>query len=108
MDPTDILEQSGGREKRPIPPPNISVRISGAETDWTEEEIRGVICNPIYAGGGPFPACASNEVWVRSAATLIANEGAEQCLVNLLHVLRSMSITSRVFAAGDRHREQSH
>ena len=89
MDPTDILERGGGRKKRPMPPPNISVRMSGTETDWTEEEIKGIICNPIYAGVGPFPACVSDEVWVRSAATLIANEGAEQFLVNLLQVLRS-------------------
>lgn len=54
----------------------------------SEEKIRGLICNPIYAGVGPFPRMVPDETWVGSAAKLIREEGPEQFLVNMLHVLR--------------------
>jgi hypothetical protein len=54
-----------------------------------------MICNPIYAGVPPFERIVSDEVWIRSAAQLIKEEGTEQFLVNLLYVLRnSMSDAS--------------
>jgi len=54
----------------------------------SEENIRGLICNPIYAGVGPFPRLVPDEVWIGGAAKLIREEGPEQFLVNMLHVLR--------------------
>lgn len=51
-------------------------------------EVRGMICNPIYAGLGPFPQMVTDEEWVAVAAMFIKKEGTEQFLVNLLHVLR--------------------
>ena len=95
MDPTDVFGQRGTGQSSPIPSPNVTIKMAGTESDWIEEEIRGVICNPIYAGVGPFPAFVADEVWVRCAATLIANEGAEQFLVNLLNVLRTCFPTDR-------------
>ena len=47
-----------------------------------------MVCNPVYAGFVPFPALVSDEQWVAAAAKAIEKEGAEQFLVNLLHVLR--------------------
>ena len=47
-----------------------------------------MVCNPVYAGIGPFPALVSDEQWVAAAAKAIEKEGAEQFLVNLLYVLR--------------------
>ena len=58
------------------------------ETNWTPEKVRAIVCNPIYAGLGPYPRLHSDEDWIRGAAKLIAEEGAEQFLVNLLAVLR--------------------
>ena len=48
-----------------------------------------MICNPAYAGFGPFPALVSDEQWA-AAATAIEEEGAEQFLVSLLYVLRQI------------------
>jgi hypothetical protein len=75
-----------GRNK--LPSPNVAFRASGQTRDITPAEIRAMVCNPVYAGVGPFPALVSDEEWVAAAAMAIKKEGAEQFLVNLLHVLR--------------------
>ena len=89
MDIGDIFNKCNRGKRGSIPSPNADVKMSGSKTNWTEEEIRGIICNPIYAGIGPFPAFVSDEEWVKCASILISNEGAEQFLVNLLHTLRT-------------------
>ncbi len=71
-----------------LPRPNAAFRTNDQTGDITPAEIRGMVCNPIYAGMGPFPALVSDEQWVAAATTAIHNEGAEQFLVNLLYVLR--------------------
>lgn len=89
MEIGDIFRQNGGRKQGPIPTPNVAVRTGEETGDWTEEQIRGVICNPIYAGINPFPPLVSDETWVRTAALMISKEGAEQFLVNVLFALRA-------------------
>ena len=71
-----------------LPRPNAAFRGNDQTGDITPAEIRGMVCNPVYAGMGPFPALVSDEQWVAAAATAINKEGAEQFLVNLLYVLR--------------------
>jgi hypothetical protein len=71
-----------------LPPPNVKFRSSGHMTDFSLEEIRGLVCNPVYAGFGPYPAIVTDEQWVEAAVTAINKDGAEQFLVNLLHMLR--------------------
>ena len=73
---------------RKLPRPNAVFRSNDQTGDITPAEIRGMVCNPVYAGMGPFPALVSDEQWVAAAATAISKEGAEQFLVNLLYVLR--------------------
>ena len=85
----DIFNTSKEREPRTIPLPNATVKMSGDPSEWTEEQVRGIICNPIYTGIGPFPSYISDEEWVTCAATFIDNEGVEQFLSNLLHILRT-------------------
>ena len=80
-----MSKKSGSRK---LPPPNAAFRAAGQTSDFTSEEILGMVCNPVYAGFGPFPAVMSDEQWVAAAAMAIKKEGAEQFLVNLLHVLR--------------------
>ena len=50
--------------------------------------VRGMICNPIYTGVPPYPSIISDEEWIAAATRMINEEGVEQFLVNLLHVLR--------------------
>jgi hypothetical protein len=74
---------------RPLPKPTAEFVASSADTSsLTEAELRGILCNPIYAGVGPYPAIVSDEQWIHAAAGMVRTEGAEQFLVNLLHILR--------------------
>ncbi len=75
-------------KNRKLPSPNAAFRSSGQANDFTPAEIRGMVCNPVYAGFGPYPALVSDEQWVAAAKTAIKKEGTEQFLVNLLHMLR--------------------
>ena len=86
---TNFPSDSGnGGPKAPLPKPNAKMKPSGSGMSFTAEEIRGVIANPTYAGIGPFPQLVADEQWVRAAAKAIRADGAEQFLVNMLHVLR--------------------
>ena len=66
----------------------------------TEEKMQSLMCNPIYAGMGPYPALVDDETWVR-AAQMIKKEGSEQFLVNMLYVLRQ-SLGTGVSGSNDR------
>lgn len=80
-------ESNGGHP--PLPAPNVLVARSGTPPeDLSPEAVKGILVNPIYTGVGPFPRLVPDEVWVRACAQLIAEEGAQQFLVNLLFVLR--------------------
>ncbi|MBY3433584.1 hypothetical protein HFN89_05425 [Rhizobium laguerreae] len=72
--------------KADIPKPNID--LNGGE-EWTEEMVRGLLCNPLYAGIGPYPTIVDDATWVTVAAKSIREDGAEQWLVNLLYTLRT-------------------
>lgn len=74
--------------KRKLPRPNAKISFADEERDFTPAEIRGMVCNPIYAGFGPFPPLVSDREWVAAASQFIREEGAEQFLVNLLYLLR--------------------
>lgn len=104
MDIKDVFKPGGGGNENPLPAPNASVCTGLDEGDLTEKQVRGMICNPIYAGIPPFPALVSDETWIRCAALLVRGEGPEQFLVNLLFVLRqvfgNLDFTARPGAAG--------
>jgi hypothetical protein len=71
------------------PLPRRTAKYITDPQQMSEAVIRGMICNPIYAGVPPYERVVTDEVWIRSAAQLIKEEGAEQFLVNLLYVLRN-------------------
>lgn len=78
----------GNKGEKPLPKVNVEFATSEDAGGMTAEKMRSLICNPIYAGVGPFPALIDDEMWVRAAAQMIAKEGPEQFLVNMLYVLR--------------------
>ncbi|QJW98471.1 hypothetical protein FTUN_6061 [Frigoriglobus tundricola] len=87
--PTDKPQPPSGKDgESPLPAANARCRLSGSAEDFTVEEIRGLLANPVYAGIGPFPQLVPDEQWVRAAARAIREDGPEQFLVNLLFVLR--------------------
>jgi hypothetical protein len=80
-----------GKQTTVIKTPTVTARSPRAGSDptqFTAEDIRGMICNPIYAGLGPYPRIMKDEEWVQAASRMIREEGAEQFLVNELAVLR--------------------
>ena len=85
----DSLFGHGGEGVRPLPKPTATFVSSDGIGEMTEDKIRGIVCNPVYAGIGPFPGLITDEQWVRAAAKMIVEDGAEQFLVNLLHMLRA-------------------
>ena len=88
MNLKDVFKNGDGK---PLPKPNIEMRMSGDDEKgipWTAEQVRGITCNPCYAGIGPFPALVSEKDWIHSAAREIETDGADQFLVNMLALLR--------------------
>jgi hypothetical protein len=80
-------EGNGGHE--PLPAPNVVVARAGTPPQQlTPEAVKGILVNPIYTGVGPFPRLVEDVAWVRACTKLIEEEGPQQFLVNLLHVLR--------------------
>ncbi len=66
---------------------NAEMKLSGSSmAQLTQEEVR-MIANPIYARLGPYPQLIPDEQWVRCSAKAIAEDGPEQFLVNMVHVL---------------------
>jgi hypothetical protein len=83
-----IWPESNG-SKKPLPEPNVVVARAGTPAaKLSPEAVKGILVNPIYTGVGPFPQLVEDAAWVRACAKLIEEDGPEQFLVNLLHVLR--------------------
>lgn len=81
-------KRSANKGDQPLPKVNVEFATSGDAGEMTPEKMRSLMCNPIYAGVGPYPALVDDETWVRAAAQMIEKEGSEQFLVNMLYVLR--------------------
>ena len=68
--------------------PNVEF-CSSEDDKLTVKKIRGLICNPIYTGMGPFkPQMVSDMDWIICAKRMVEEEGLEQFLMNMLFVLR--------------------
>lgn len=44
---------------------------------WTADKVRRLLCNPIYAGVGPYPAIMSRKDWIDAAKVSIKEIGVE-------------------------------
>jgi len=69
----------------PLPKPTAHPPF---EMPNTEEDLRGILCNPNYAGLNEYPRLVSDEMWTYNAIRMIEEDGAAQFCVNLMHVLR--------------------
>lgn len=84
-----MIEEADEKWKIRLPRPNVKfVRSGHPPRRWSAEDVRGVICNPVYTGMGPFPRAISDELWVKTAVISMEKESKEQFLVNLLYILR--------------------
>ena len=53
-----------------------------------EAGIKGVVMNPIYTGIGQYPKYIADDQSIARARRILAEDGPDQFLVNLLYVLR--------------------
>ena len=68
--------------------PTPTVTFSDTDLDPDDKTLKGMFCNPVYAGVAPYRSLLSDEEWIESALDQIEEDGAEQFLVNMLYVLR--------------------
>ena len=73
--------------KQILPKPNVTYAPTDSHL-LDESNIKGMICNPVYAGLPPFQQLVNDEAWISAATQLIKEEGPEQFLVNMLYMLR--------------------
>lgn len=52
---------------KPLPKPTVDVNV-GRSGQLTEQNVRAMLCNPIYAGIADYPQMVEDEQWIRAAA----------------------------------------
>jgi hypothetical protein len=83
------------KNKPNLPPlPRPTVKYVSNPNQMNEAAARGMLSNPVYVGIPPYHRVVSDEAWVRAAAELIKEDGAEQFLVNLLYMLRVSMVSA--------------
>jgi hypothetical protein len=60
-----------GNTGKPLPKVNVDFATSSDAGEMTVKKMRALMCNPIYAGIGQFPALVDDETWVCAAARMI-------------------------------------
>lgn len=55
---------------------------------WTANDVRAVVCNPVYAGLGPFPPLIDDEQWIQAVTRLLRYDGEEPTLLQIRTVLQ--------------------
>lgn len=81
-------------KEKDLPKPTVDMNVTAG--DMTEQNVRAMLCNPIYAGIADYPPVIDDEQWIRAASKAIKDDGAEQWLVNMLHVLRASLAGHRI------------
>jgi hypothetical protein len=71
--------------ENPLPTPTVR---AGRAAEWQESDVRAILCNPLYVGLGPFKQVVAEDMWLQAAEKQVAEEGAEQYLVNVLFMLK--------------------
>jgi hypothetical protein len=87
--PPEPTEYPQIREKVEVPFPNVAHPGDRSWGDkWSEEMVSGILCNPVYAGIGPYPEVLPESEWKRTALVQIGQIGVKQFLVNMLYALK--------------------
>ena len=76
-------------EEIKLPSPDAALVESGNELlRLGSAALKHLAINPIYAGIGSFPRTVTDAQWIAVARTVLAEDGPEQFLVNMLFALR--------------------
>src|SRR5271163_401041 len=83
-------KRPSGRNSAPLPRPTVALLRAGEDPSTLGEAgIKGMLMNPLNAGVGGYPRLVTDAQWIAAAKKVLEQDGTEQFLVNLLHVLRS-------------------
>ncbi len=63
--------------------PNVKIRDDNGQL--TEEVVRGIITNPVYAGVGEYERIISDQLWLEANKVALEEDGVEQYLTNLIY-----------------------
>lgn len=55
---------------------------------WDASKVREMLANPVYVGVGPYPAIVTNESWIKSFKSLVADIGLDEALALMLGALQ--------------------
>ena len=47
------------------------------DTEWTENDVKSTITNPVYTGIEPFPPITAFKLWLDTALRMIEEDGAK-------------------------------
>ncbi len=83
-------DRGGGDERSaPLPRPSVIIPTGGDDpAKFGDAGIRGVVMNPIFTGIGQYPKYIADDQWIAGVRRVLAEDGPDQFLVNLLYVLR--------------------
>ncbi len=56
--------------------------------NWTAEDVKKILTNPVYAGMGPFPQIVSDELWIKAFIKAMNELGVTVALQLMLNNLR--------------------
>lgn len=55
---------------------------------FSEDDVKRMLCNPIYVGMGPYSPTMTKEQWIATAVRQIERHGAEAFLTCMIDCLR--------------------
>jgi hypothetical protein len=55
---------------------------------FTAEDVRRVLANPIYVGMGPFPAVAEEDLWIKGNVRRMEEEGIQETFAFILKMFQ--------------------
>lgn len=65
--------------------PNVKIRDDNGQL--TEEVVRGIITNPVYAGVGEYERIVSDQLWIEANKVALEKDDVDQYLTNLVYCL---------------------
>ncbi len=78
-----------GERSTPLPRPTVIVPEGRDDpAKFGEAGIKGIVMDPNYTGIGEYPKYIADDQWIAGARRILAEDGPDQFLVNLLYVLR--------------------
>lgn len=77
------------KKRRTPNSPEEFFKAAGDRAPFSGDDILDMVCNPVYAGMGPFPAIVTDDQWVAAVARVIESHGVETVLQRVVRNLNN-------------------